>query len=34
MKVEEGSYEDWKKVAGFHYRSHRIAFIEDFCFET
>jgi len=28
MTVEEGSYEDWKKVAGFHYRSHRIAFMQ------
>jgi len=28
MKVEEGSYEDWKKVAGFHYRSHRVAFMQ------
>ena len=28
MEVEEGSYEDWKKVAGFHYRSHRIAFMQ------
>jgi len=28
MQVEEGSYEDWKKVAGFHYRSHRIAFMQ------
>lgn len=26
MEVQEGSYENWKKVAGFHYRSHRIAF--------
>jgi N-acetylglutamate synthase-like GNAT family acetyltransferase len=26
--VEEGSYEDWKKVAGFHYRSHRVAFMQ------
>ena len=24
MRIEEGSYEDWKKLAGFHYRSHRI----------
>ncbi|NIQ04696.1 MAG: ABC transporter ATP-binding protein, partial [Candidatus Korarchaeota archaeon] len=24
----EGTYEDWKKVAGFHYRSHRVAFIQ------
>jgi len=22
MHVEEGSYQDWKKLAGFHYRSH------------
>jgi len=28
MTVEEGTYEDWKKVAGFHYRSHRIAFMQ------
>jgi len=28
MTVEEGSYEDWKSVAGFHYRSHRIAFLQ------
>jgi len=28
MQVQEGSYEDWKKVAGFHYRSHRIAFLQ------
>jgi N-acetylglutamate synthase-like GNAT family acetyltransferase len=28
MTVEEGSYEDWKKVAGFHYRSHWIAFLQ------
>jgi len=28
MKVEEGTYEDWKEVAGFHYRSHRIAFMQ------
>jgi ABC-type ATPase with predicted acetyltransferase domain len=28
MVVEEGSYEDWKKIAGFHYRSHRIAFMQ------
>jgi len=28
MKVEEGSYEEWKNVAGFHYRSHRVAFIQ------
>jgi ABC-type ATPase with predicted acetyltransferase domain len=28
MQVQEGSYEDWKKVAGFHYRSHRIAFMQ------
>jgi len=26
MRVEEGSYEDLKKVAGFHYRSHQVAF--------
>jgi GNAT superfamily N-acetyltransferase len=24
MKIEEGSYEDWKQLAGFHYRSHRL----------
>ena len=28
MQVQEGSYEDWKKVAGFHYRSHKIAFMQ------
>jgi len=28
MKVEEGTYEDWKEVAPFHYRSHRIAFLQ------
>jgi len=28
MTVEEGSYEDWKSIAGFHYRSHRIAFMQ------
>jgi len=27
LKVEEGSYEEWKKVAGFHYRSHHVAFL-------
>ena len=27
MTVEEGSYQDWKEIAGFHYRSHRIAFL-------
>jgi ABC-type lipoprotein export system ATPase subunit len=26
MHIEEGTYQDWKKLAGFHYRSHRIAF--------
>jgi len=25
MRVEEGATEDWRKLAGFHYRSHRIA---------
>jgi len=25
MRVEEGSIEDWRKLAGFHYRSHRVA---------
>ena len=25
MRVVEGSYQDWKTLAGFHYRSHRIA---------
>jgi ABC-type ATPase with predicted acetyltransferase domain len=24
MKIEEGTYEDWKQLAGFHYRSHRL----------
>jgi len=28
MQVQEGKYDDWKKVAGFHYRSHRVAFIQ------
>ena len=28
MKVEEGTYEDWKEIAPFHYRSHRIAFLQ------
>jgi ABC-type ATPase with predicted acetyltransferase domain len=28
MTIEEGTYEDWKKVSGFHYRSHRVAFIQ------
>jgi len=25
MRVVEGSYQDWKTLSGFHYRSHRIA---------
>jgi len=25
MCITEGSYQDWKTLAGFHYRSHRIA---------
>ena len=25
IHVKEGTFEDWKKLAGFHYRSHRIA---------
>jgi GNAT superfamily N-acetyltransferase len=25
MKVDEGTGEDWRKLAGFHYRSHKIA---------
>ena len=28
MQVQEGSFEDWKKVGGFHYRSHRVAFMQ------
>jgi ABC-type ATPase with predicted acetyltransferase domain len=28
MTIEEGSYNDWKVVSGFHYRSHRIAFLQ------
>jgi ABC-type ATPase with predicted acetyltransferase domain len=28
MQVQEGKYDDWKKVAGFHYRSHRVAFMQ------
>ena len=27
MTVEEGSCQDWQESAGFHYRSHRIAFL-------
>ena len=27
MTVEEGTYQDWMEIAGFHYRSHRIAFL-------
>jgi len=29
MKVEEGTYKDWKEVAVFHYRSHRVAFLQN-----
>jgi ABC-type lipoprotein export system ATPase subunit/GNAT superfamily N-acetyltransferase len=25
MRVEEGTTEDWRKLAGFHYRSHKVA---------
>jgi len=28
MTVEEGTYQDWKQIANFHYRSHRIAFLQ------
>jgi ABC-type ATPase with predicted acetyltransferase domain len=28
MEVEAGTYEDWKRVAAFHYRSHKVAFIQ------
>jgi hypothetical protein len=28
MTVEEGTYEDWKQIANFHYRSHRVAFLQ------
>ena len=28
MTVEEGSYTDWKEIAPFHYRSHRVAFLQ------
>ena len=28
MTVEEGSYKDWKEIASFHYRSHRVAFLQ------
>lgn len=28
MRLEEGTYQDWKKIAHFHYRSHRVAFIQ------
>jgi len=25
MRIEEGSMDDWRKLAGFHYRSHKVA---------
>jgi ABC-type lipoprotein export system ATPase subunit/GNAT superfamily N-acetyltransferase len=25
MRIQEGTTEDWRKIAGFHYRSHKIA---------
>jgi GNAT superfamily N-acetyltransferase len=25
MRIEQGTTEDWRKLAGFHYRSHKIA---------
>jgi len=25
MRIEEGSFEDWRKLACFHYRSHKVA---------
>jgi len=25
MRIEEGTFEDWRKLASFHYRSHRVA---------
>jgi len=25
MRIEEGSFEDWRKLARFHYRSHKVA---------
>jgi ABC-type ATPase with predicted acetyltransferase domain len=28
MTVQEGSYADWKQVSSFHYRSHRVAFLQ------
>jgi ABC-type ATPase with predicted acetyltransferase domain len=28
MTVEEGTYQDWKQISTFHYRSHRIAFLQ------
>jgi ABC-type ATPase with predicted acetyltransferase domain len=28
MTVEEGTYQDWKMISGFHYRSHRVAFLQ------
>jgi ABC-type ATPase with predicted acetyltransferase domain len=28
MTVEEGTYKDWKQVSRFHYRSHRVAFLQ------
>jgi len=31
MRVTEGSYQDWKRLAGFHYRSHRIAAPRKIC---
>ncbi|MBT0160706.1 ABC transporter ATP-binding protein, partial [Candidatus Bathyarchaeota archaeon A05DMB-2] len=24
MRIEQGTTEDWRKLAGFHYRSHKI----------
>ncbi|MFW6111373.1 MAG: GNAT family N-acetyltransferase [Thermoproteota archaeon] len=26
IRLEEGCYDDWKQLAGFHYRSHNLAF--------
>lgn len=28
MEVAEGTYEDWKSIAQFHYRSHRVSFMD------
>jgi ABC-type ATPase with predicted acetyltransferase domain len=28
MTLDEGTYEDWKQISSFHYRSHRVAFLQ------